>query len=124
MLNESVYQLIYDEISDFLPASWEKIVVYLEHGEDSYSYSFYVKNNNEYKKCFDLENISEEKLLSSFARIEKVIAKERKKEKNVWSNMTMIIDKKGALKVDFDYTDLSDGTYQYKKEWKKKYLNE
>ena len=40
MMNDKVYQLIFDKLAAFLPNGWERIVVYLEHGEASYSYSF------------------------------------------------------------------------------------
>lgn len=121
MMNDKIYQMIFDEVLNFLPSEWEKIVVYLEHGEDSYSYSFYVKIKGNYVKCFDL-GISDDKLLSSFARIEKKVSKERSKLDKCWSNMTMIVDDEGNMKTAFDYTDLSRGNYQYKKAWKKKYL--
>lgn len=121
MMNDKIYQLIFDEVSDFLPEEWTDLIVYLEHGEEAYSYCFYVKTHGKYIKCFDL-NIPEEKLLSAFARIEKKVSTERNKLDKCWSNMTMIIDGNGNMKTDFDYTDLSRGNYQYKKAWKKKYL--
>ena len=34
----------------------------------------------------------------------------------------MLVDADGNMHTDFDYTDLSSGTYQFKKAWKKKYL--
>ena len=67
--------------------------------------------------------MSEKKIDGAFRRIDKVIMKERRKEKDdLWSNMTLSISKNGDMRADFDYTDLSDGNYQYKKDWKKKYL--
>ncbi len=123
MMNEKIYQIIYNELLRFLPSDWEKLVVYLEHGEASYSYSFYVKVKGKYQKCFDIAGISEEKLFETFEKIESFVTKERKKEKNPWTNMTMLVDRDGSFKADFDYTDLSAGTYQYKKQWKEKYLS-
>ena len=38
--------------------------------------------------------------------------------------MTFIVDSKGKMKTDFDYTDLSEGSYEYKKAWKQKYMTE
>ena len=122
MMNDKIYQMIFNEVSDFLPDEWTDLIVYLEHGEEAYSYSFYVKTNEKYVKFFDLD-ISEEKLLAAFARIEKKVSKERSKLDKCWSNMTMIVDGNGNMKTDFDYTDLSRGNYQYKKAWKKKYLD-
>ena len=122
MMHDKIYQMIFNEVSDFLPDEWTDLIVYLEHGEEAYSYCFYVKTNEKYVKCFDLD-ISEEKLLAAFARIEKKVSKERSKLDKCWSNMTMIVDGNGNMKTDFDYTDLSRGNYQYKKAWKKKYLD-
>lgn len=34
----------------------------------------------------------------------------------------MVVSKEGKMHVDYDYTNLSEGTYQFKKNWKKKYL--
>lgn len=121
MMNDKIYQMIFDEVSDFLPSEWTKVVIYLEHGEEAYSYSFYVKMKGKYMKCFDLD-ISENKLLAAFSRIEKKVSKERSKLDKCWSNMTMVVDDEGNMKTAFDYTDLSRGNYQYKKAWKKKYL--
>ena len=122
MMDNKIYQMIFDEISGFLPSVWDKVVIYLEHGEDSYSYSFFVKEKDEYIKCFDLNNLSEEELFAAFSRIEIKVSAERSKMKDCWSNMTMVVDNSGAMKTEFDYTDLSSGNYQYKKLWKKKYL--
>lgn len=121
MINEKIFQTIFDELSKFLPKKWERLVVYLEHGEESYSYSFYVKEEGKYSQCFDL-NFSEKEILKSFSKIEKFVSKERDGMNESWTNMTMVVDGKGNMKTDFDYTDLSEGNYRYKKEWKKKYL--
>lgn len=121
MMNDKIYQIIFDEISKFLPTEWTKVVIYLEFGEDAYSFSFYVKTDGEYIKCFDLP-VSESELFKSFSAIEKAVSKERSKISKTWSNMTMVVDFKGSMKTDFDYTDLSRGNYQYKKAWKNQYL--
>lgn len=123
MLNEKVYQIIFDEISAFLPKEWDRLVVYLEYGEDSYSFSFYVRDNKQYVKCYDLPEINEDKLMDAFKRIDKAVLKERKKIKgDLWTNMTMTVDSKENMRTEFDYTDLTEGAYQYSKKWKQKYL--
>lgn len=123
MINEKVYQNIYDELAKYLPVNWEKFVVYLEYGNASYSFSFYVKEKGKYVKCFDLQGISEDELVASFKKIDIFVSKERNKAKEPWTNMTLIIEKTGVMHADMDYTDLSEGTYKFKKDWKKKYLN-
>ena len=122
MINDKIFQKIYDELDKYLIAGWEKLVVYLEYGKASYSFSFYIKVKDKYIKCYDLPNTSEDDLASSFALINKVLEKERNNDNKLWTNMTLIIEKNGKMHADMDYTDLADGTYQYKKDWKKKYL--
>lgn len=122
MMNEKVYQHIYNQIEVFLPDDWDKLVIYLEYGAASYSMAFYVKENDKYTKCYDLNGAPEKKLYSAFSKIDKVVASERAKEKKLWSNMTLVIDAAGKMKAHFDYTDLSKGSYQYSKQWKKTYL--
>ena len=122
MINAKVYQQIYDELSRYMVPEASKLVVYLEYGEASYSFSFFEKINDVYVKCYDLEGVSDDMLADSFSEIDEIVSKERCSGKQPWTNMTMIVDKDGNMHADFDYTDLSGGTYQYKKNWKKKYL--
>lgn len=123
MIDDKIYQNIYDELSKFLLVNWEKLIVYLEYGKASYTFSFYEKIGSEYIKCYDIPNVSEDDLFASFKAIDKLVSIERAKEKGeLWSNMTMVVTSLGDMKADFDYTDLSEGTYEFKKEWKKKYL--
>lgn len=121
-MNNKVYQDIFNEFASYLPNDWQKMVVYLEYGDDSYTFSFYVLIDGKFIKCYDIPGISEESLIISYNKIDKMIPQIRNKEFGEWSNMTMVVDKEGNMKTDFDYTDLSEGAYQYKKEWKKKYL--
>lgn len=124
MIDEKTYQRIFDELEKFLTPDWIKLVVYLEYGKGSYSFSFYEKNKSGYVNGYDLPGVSEKEIDNAFKRIDKLILKERKKEKNeLWTNMTMVVANTGKMHTDFDYTDLSEGTYQFKRNWKKKYLN-
>lgn len=123
MISDKIYQEIYEELSIYLPLDWEKLIVYLEYGKASYSFSFYVKIGDNYVKCYDLPNVSENALDASFKKIDRLVSKERDKEKaELWTNMTMLVAKTGDMHTDFDYTDLSEGAYQFRKDWKKKYL--
>ena len=123
MLNEKLYQSIFDKVSAYLPDEWERLVVYLEYGEDSYSFSFYVKQKGKYVKCYDLPGVSEDKLMNTFKLIDNEVLKERKKTRgDLWSNMTMTVSNDGSMHTDFNYTDLSEGAYKYSKKWKAQYL--
>lgn len=123
MINEKIYQSIFDEVSIYLPSSWDRVVIYLEYGESSYSISFYVKESGKYAKCYDLKGVSDEELYRSFKKINNAVAKQRNAiDGDKWSNMTMSVESSGKMKVDFDYTDLTEKAYQYSREWKKRYL--
>ena len=97
-------------------------MAYFEYGEGSYSFSFYEKIGNKYIKCYDLDGVEEDSIDNSFKEIDKILLKERKNDKNCWTNMTMVVSSEGNMHSDFDYTDLSEGNYKYKKQWKEKYL--
>lgn len=120
-MQDNIYQQIYNEIDQFLPNGWEKLVIYIEYGFNSYSISFYVTTKGKTVKCFDLPHIDELELLASFSKIDKFVGPEREKEVDKWSNMTLVIEGEN-FDADFDYTDLSKGGFAYKREWKKKYL--
>lgn len=123
MISEKIYQSIFDEVSIYLPSSWDRVVICLEYGESSYSISFYVKESGKYTKCYDLKGVSDEELYRSFKKINNAVAKQRNAiDGDKWSNMTMSVESSGKMKVDFDYTDLTEKAYQYSREWKKRYL--
>lgn len=123
MINDKLYQMIFDEIKKCLHIKWDKLIVYLEYGEASYSFSFYVKQGHGYVKCYDLPGINDAALDSAFAKINAILTPERDSMGiKRWSNMTMIVDNNGAMHTDLDYSDLSGGVFEYKKAWKAKYL--
>lgn len=123
MISNTLYQNIYEELSKYMAPGWEKLVVYLEYGAASYSFSFYIKKKNEYIKCYDLPYVTDDDLVKSFKEIDKFVSKERDKENEPWTNMTMVVDNAGNMRTDFDFTDLLQDSYQYRKRWKEKYLN-
>ena len=123
MIKDVVYQEILDELSTFLAEGWESLVVYLEYGDSSYTFEFYVKVNGKYIKCYDLPDVSDDALAESFSNIDEIISSERDRDIDpLWTNMTMVVSDSGDMQTDFDYTDLTQGAYQYMLDWKKKYL--
>ncbi len=123
MINETVYQSIFDELSKYLVSGWTKLIVYLEYGNTTYSIAFYVQADGKFTKCYDLPNVSQEELVKSFSYIDKLVSKERNYAKSdLWTNMTMTVSNTGKMKTEFDYTDLSEGTFEFKKQWKEKHL--
>lgn len=123
MMDDKTYQRIYDELYKYLTPDWVKLIVYLEYGEGSYSYSFYEVRKSGYINGYDIPGVFEKEIDKSFKRIDKMVLNERKRGKDeLWTNMTMVVTKSGDMHTDFDYSDLTEGKYHYKKNWKKKYL--
>ena len=123
MLSSMVYQKIYECLAAFLPDSWEKLVVCLEYGEAAYTFSFYVKVDGKFIKCYDLPGLDEEQLYNAYREIDRLVEHERNAlSGEKWTVMTMVVDAEGNMHSDYDYTDLSGGTYEYRKMWKRRYL--
>lgn len=124
MLSGMVYQKIYEELAVFLPDSWEKLVLYMEYGEESYSFSFYVKVDDKFIKCYDLPDLNEEQLYKAYREIDCLVEPERNAlQGEKWTVMTIVVDAEGNMHSDYDYADLSDGSYEYRKLWRRKYLH-
>ena len=122
-MTNNIFQGIYEQIAPYLPKDFSKIVIYLEYGKASYSFAFYAKVGEDYIKCYDLPGFTESVSWKVFEKIDLLVGEERHKSTDQsWSNMTITIDSDGSFHSDYDYTDLSDCAYAYKKEWKSKYL--
>lgn len=125
MRKDKVIQKIFDTIEPLAPDGWTKLVFYAEYDQYSYSMEFYVLIDGRFVKCFDLPRVSRSDLIEAFDEIDKTLTAERKTlaGKSAWTSMTMVVQANGKVKVDYDYTDLTEGAYAHKKAWKKKYLN-
>ena len=124
MLNDQIYQQIFDLLSELLPTVWEKIVFYLEYGEASYSAALYVKIDGSYIDGVDLPGVYEDQVFEAFDAIDELVLPEREAiQESLWTNMTMCVDNTGHMRTDFDYSELSESGYKYQENWKKKYLS-
>jgi len=123
-MNETLFQEIFDELQNYMPDKWEKVVLYVEYSAGSYSMKYYIKVDGTYVDCFNLKNVSKAHLIKLFMNLDKKISIERNKldDNNRWSVMTMIVDSEGGFTTDFDYSDLTENTIEYQKNWKKKYI--
>lgn len=127
-MNENISKEIAAELQAIIPADWKKIILYAEMTETSYEIFYYcfVRDSLEPIQCYDLPksyDITEEKIDAGIERIAIIIKDEYNLTLDKWSIFTFILKENGNFKIDFDYTDLTDGSYDFKKEWKVKYLN-
>lgn len=125
MSSEDIYQNMAERLEEVLPDDWENVILYGEYGTASYSMDCYIDcGDGKFTQCFEMESVSEDKVLEAFSDINAMIRKERdaQDEKDRWSNFTMQINKDGEFKVDYDYTDLSESAYVHEAVWKYRYL--
>lgn len=119
------YQELFTLIQPYLPTGWTKVVLYSEYGEASYSIEFFVRMpDGVYTKCFDIPGIDEEALLDTFDEMNEIYIDQRNDlpKTSIWTNCTITVESTGKMGADFDYTDLAEGSYEYKQAWKAKYL--
>ena len=124
MSDSRMFQEVFDRLDAVIPDGWDKLVFYAEYDGPSYSMEYYVKTGKTYIKCFDISGLSRSDLLDAFSAIDKIISAERKglSGSDLWSNMTMVVQSSGKVKVDFGYEDLTEAAYAHKQAWKNKYL--
>lgn len=123
-MNNEMFQDMFDKLQDGIPESWDKVILYVAYFEGSYTMKYFVRENKgEYVDCYNLEGMSNSKLIKLFMALDKIIAPEREAlgEKK-WSVMTLVVDSEGNFNTDFDYKDISADSLTYEEKWEKKYL--
>lgn len=123
-MNNEMFQDIFYKLQDGIPESWDKVILYVAYFEGSYTMKYFVRENKgEYVDCYNLEGMSNSKLIKLFMALDKIIDPEREAlgEKK-WSVMTLVVDSEGNFNTDFDYKDISTDSLTYEEKWEKKYL--
>lgn len=123
-MNEINFQSIFDKLQEVLPTSWDEIVFYVSYTGGSYSMKFYIKNGAEIVDCFKQSSVNRMQLVKVFMDIDKTLTPARKKLEpaELWSVMTMIVDRAGNMKTHFDYADISENVIEYTRNWEQRYL--
>lgn len=124
-MNEKIFQEVFDLLQDFLPQNWTKTILFAGYTKGSYSMKYYCRTGNGiFIDCFSLDGVSRANLLKLFVNIDKILSKERESldDNSRWTVLTMMVDRDGKLKTEFDYDDHSEDMLAYEKEWKKKHL--
>ena len=125
-------ETIANKLQVILPQNWNKVVFYAEITDDSYEMFYYVYTLDSDKpiQCYDLPDkyvIDEEQIDSVFDELFEPLRDERNQlvleGKDAWTNYTLTFSDDGSFKVDYDFTSLTDGGYEYRKTWKQKYID-
>lgn len=121
---ETVYSKVGLTLFNVLPNGWDKAILYAQITESSYELFYYAKVNGEYINNFDLEKeglgVDRQEVRKHFREIYEILLPNYRE--NQWYAMTFILSKTGEFTVDYEYTDYSENSFEYKKLWKEKYL--
>ncbi len=123
-MNQINFQSIFDKLQDVLPPAWDEVIFYAAYTAGSYSMKYYVKNDTEIVECFNQTDANKMQIVKVFMSIDNELTPVRKNlaPNEVWSVMTMIVDRSGNMKTHFDYADISENVIEYTRAWEKKYL--
>ena len=124
-MDNELLQKVFDLIEPILPIEWNNMLLYIGYTSGSYSMKFYIRDDKaNFTDCFSLKSVGKAQLIKLFMNIDKIIAPVRNQleENDKWSVLTLIVDKDGKMKADFDYTDISENSIAYERKWKDKYL--
>ena len=121
---ETIYSKVGLTLFNVLPNGWEKAILYAQITESSYELFYYAKVNGEFVINFDLEKeglgVDRQEVRKCFREIYEILLPNYRE--NQWYAMTFILSKTGEFTVDYEYTDYSENSFEYKKLWKEKYL--
>ncbi|HEX9061575.1 MAG TPA: immunity protein YezG family protein [Clostridia bacterium] len=115
----SLYNKIANNLNETIPEEWDKIYMYAEINEDMQRtfFNYYPKGSNESVYSLDIPEVfevSEEEQdqlryqLSDY--LTELWQEFKDSEKEVWTNLTFILESTGKFKIDYDYTDLSEAS--------------
>lgn len=122
-MDNTIYNEITKNLVTVLPENWDKVCLYCQITNDSYEFFFHVKVEGNYIQSFDLEKsykISRKELRECFKKLNDVVKPEYEEKK--FYVMTFILEKNGKFSTEYEYTDYSERSLDYKKSWKEKYL--
>ncbi|MDF2858793.1 MAG: hypothetical protein K0Q87_4644 [Neobacillus sp.] len=129
---DRLYQKIAEVVVDTIPEDWSKVYLYGEVVEGSQSTYFYYYPEGSDKPIYSHE-ITELFTISELEYSEKWhllvdFIQELWREFNIngqepWSNFTLVLDKLGKFKIDYNYDDLTNkDPHERKTIWKYKNL--
>ncbi len=110
-------------------SKWRKVVLYAELSENGYDISFYCFKDelSVPVQCYDMERfgVKETTINDTIDKVYEALKPfwngSVKSDKGAWTNCTFILTK-NECSMDVDYTDLVDCAYEYREQWKKRYL--
>lgn len=129
---EKLYAEITHTVLDMIPEEWDWVRLYAEYWEGYYKCYFYYSPAGSGEHVYSLDipdqyEVSQE----TFDRLDeqlygyiKALWNEFKNQgETAWTNLTLSLQNDGKMKIDYDYSDLSDlNPLEKRKRWESNYL--
>lgn len=131
---ELIYQKIANKIIGIIPVDWSKVYLYAEVLDDSTEVYFYFNPkdrdelvySNNIPSIYQVDEKTYEKLLFEiFALFREMHNEFKKNGEELWTNLTLILERTGKFKINYDYQDiLNSGLTPSQRNtiWEYKYL--
>lgn len=110
-----IYQKIAEQINEIIPFEWEKVALYAEILDDSTEVYFFfsIPQDQEYIYSHDIpeyfnvdEDIYDELLYELHDYFEELRNEFKTNNEDLWTNLTLHLERSGKLAIDYDYTDV------------------
>ena len=112
---QDLYQLISQKLNDIIPCEWTKIYLYAEVLDDSTMVLFHFRTleNNQIIYSQDIPshyNVSKDIFKTLLRELRELFEELRTEDRNnnddVWTNLTLTLDRSGEFQLDYNYDDI------------------
>lgn len=112
---QDLYQLISQKLNDIIPCEWAKVYLYAEVLDDSTMVLFHFRTpeNNQIIYSQDIPshyNVSKDIFKTLLRELRELFEELRTEHRNnnddVWTNLTLTLDRSGEFQLDYNYDDI------------------
>lgn len=117
---EQLYQKIAEKINDMIPSEWMRVTLYAEILDDSREVYFFfnTQEDEEYIYSHDIpehfqvsNRIYKNMLLDLQDLFDELRDEFKKQSSDIWTNLTLNLDRNGEFSIDYDYEDVLASKY-------------
>ncbi|KZE37610.1 cytoplasmic protein [Bhargavaea cecembensis] len=130
--NENLYTDIANTVLEMIPEKWGWVKLYAEYWDGYYKCYFYYSPAGSGEHVYSLDIPDEyEVSQETFDRLDEQLYDHVKalwnesenQDEDPWTNLTLSLQNDGKIKIDYDYSDLSDlNPLEKRKRWESDYL--
>ncbi|MCC2529342.1 TIGR01741 family protein [Bacillus halotolerans] len=112
---QDLYQLISQKLNDIIPCEWTKIYLYAEVLDDSTMVLFHFRTPEHNQIIYSQDipshyNVSKDIFKTLLRELRELFEELRTEHRNnnddVWTNLTLTLDRSGEFQLDYNYDDI------------------